>query len=209
MTEHDKDHHARARARELEQVRAELARLTDGHKVLELGCGSGAASEAMVPGATCVVATGPTDLPAELGGFGAVFMGFGWSRLTRDEQEPFLKQLRARVGKDVLLILLDDAYVEGSSPTIARTDLQGNTYHVAATPEAYWRWLGPVYREVLRVLKPGGFCAIFQGGRYMRHFWDWFGGQGFVRPSVVVRWFRTASSVHRASRRMKPGSQLE
>ena len=35
------------------------------------------------------------------------------------------------------------------------------------------------------------------------------GGHGFARPSVVVRWFRTASSVHRASRRMKPGSQLE
>jgi site-specific DNA-methyltransferase (adenine-specific) len=33
---------------------------------------------------------------------------------------------------------------------------------------------------MLRVLKPGGFCAIFQGGRYMRHFWDWFGGQDFI-----------------------------
>jgi hypothetical protein len=135
MTEQDKDHHARARERDLEQVRAELARLTAGHKVLELGCGSGAANQAMVPGATCVVTTGPADLPAELGGFGAVFMGFGWSRLKRDEQEPFLKQLRARVGKDVLLILLDEAYVEGSSPTIARTDAHGNTYHVAGMPD--------------------------------------------------------------------------
>lgn len=137
MTEQDKDIHARARARELEQVRAELARLTAGHKVLELGCGSGAAAtEAMVAGSTCVVTTGPHDLPEQLGGgFGAVFMGFGWSRLLRDDQEPFLKQLRARVGKDVLLILLDEAYVEGSSPPIARTDAQGNTWHVASTPE--------------------------------------------------------------------------
>jgi hypothetical protein len=34
-------------------------------------------------------------------------------------------------------------------------------------------------------------------------------GHGFARPRVAVRWVRTASSVHRASRRMKPGSQLE
>ena len=135
MTEQDKEHHTRERELDLDEVRAELARLTDGHKVLELGCGSGAASEATVPGATCVVTTGPADLPAELGGFDAVFMGFGWSRLTRDEQEPFLKQLRARLGKDVHVILLDEAYVEGSSPTIARTDAQGNTYHVTTTPE--------------------------------------------------------------------------
>jgi hypothetical protein len=135
MSELDNDNHAHARAQELDQVRAELARLTAGHKVLELGCGHGAAGEGIVPGATCVVTTGPTDLPAELGGFGAVFMGFGWSHLKREEQEPFLKQLRARMGKDVLLILLDETYVEGSSPTIARTDAQGNTYHVVNTPD--------------------------------------------------------------------------
>jgi SAM-dependent methyltransferase len=47
-------------------------------------------------------------------------------------------------------------------------------------PTGYWRWFKPIYREMLRVLKPGGFCAIFQGGRYMRHFWEWFGDQDFV-----------------------------
>lgn len=46
-------------------------------------------------------------------------------------------------------------------------------------PASYWRWFEPVYRETLRVLKPGGFCALFQSGRYMRHFWDWFGDQDF------------------------------
>lgn len=135
MTGQDDDIHTRARARDLGQVRAELGRLTAGHKVLELGCGSGAAGEALVPGATCVVATGPMDLPAQLGGFDAVVMGFTWSGLKRDDQEPFLRQLRARVGKDVLLVLFDETYVEGSSPTIARTDAQGNTYHVVSAPD--------------------------------------------------------------------------
>jgi site-specific DNA-methyltransferase (adenine-specific) len=51
---------------------------------------------------------------------------------------------------------------------------------VADDPASYWRWFEPIYREILRVLKPGGFCAIFQGGRYMRHFWDWFGDQEFI-----------------------------
>jgi len=135
MSEQDNKDHAQARTRELDQVREELARLTAGHKVLELGCGHGGPGEAMVPGATCVVATGPMDLPAELGGFDTVFMGFAWSQLKRDEQEPFLKQLRARMGKDVLLVLLDDTYVEGSSPTIARTDAHGNTYHMASAED--------------------------------------------------------------------------
>jgi SAM-dependent methyltransferase len=50
----------------------------------------------------------------------------------------------------------------------------------ADDPVSYWRWFRPIYRELLRVLKPGGFCAIFQGGRYLRHFWDWFGDQDFI-----------------------------
>ena len=36
-----------------------------------------------------------------------------------------------------------------------------------------------------------------------------YGGHGFAKPSVLVRWFRMASSVYRASRRMKPGSHFE
>ncbi len=47
-------------------------------------------------------------------------------------------------------------------------------------PRNYWKWFEPIYREMVRVLKPGGFCAIFQGGRYFRHFWDWFGDQDFI-----------------------------
>jgi site-specific DNA-methyltransferase (adenine-specific) len=46
---------------------------------------------------------------------------------------------------------------------------------VASTPEAYWRWLEPIYREWLRILKPGGFMAAWQTQLNYRHFWDWFG----------------------------------
>lgn len=45
----------------------------------------------------------------------------------------------------------------------------------ASTPEQYWEWLGPIYNEGMRCLKPGGFFAIWQSCQYMRYFWDWFG----------------------------------
>jgi hypothetical protein len=132
--EHEEGHES-DQAADLDEVRAELARLTAGHKVLELGCGSGDAGQALAPGATCVATIRPGDLPDELGGFDTVVLAFVWSRIKREEQEPFLKALRARVGKDALLILLDEDYVEGISPTVARTDAQGNTYHMAPGPD--------------------------------------------------------------------------
>jgi hypothetical protein len=38
--------------------------------------------------------------------------------------------LRRQLGKDALLVMVDDTYVEGSSIPIARTDLDGNTHHI-------------------------------------------------------------------------------
>ena len=42
-------------------------------------------------------------------------------------------------------------------------------------PEAYWRWLEPIYREIVRVTVPGGLIAIWQATEYMPYFKDWFG----------------------------------
>jgi len=148
------------RANDLGQLREMVAHLARGHVILELACGTGYWTEVMAATAERIVATDTSaemldlaarrrlpedkvgfrqadglDLPADLGEFTAVFIGFWWSHLTRDEQDLFLKQLRARVGKDVLLIVLDDAYVEGSSTTIARTDAQGNTYQLVTMPD--------------------------------------------------------------------------
>jgi ParB-like chromosome segregation protein Spo0J len=55
----------------------------------------------------------------------------------------------------------------------------------ADDPAGYWRWFQPIYREMLRVLKPGGFCAIFQSSRYLRYCWDWFGDQNFVIYAAI------------------------
>jgi protein-L-isoaspartate O-methyltransferase len=146
------------RQEELEEVQERVQELLAGHTVLELGCGRGYWTGVLAPVCDTVLATdvneelielarhlglpGETvrwsvvdalDIPAGLGDFTAVFVGFLWSNLVRDEQEKLLDQLRKRVGKDVLLVLLDDVQAEEES--VARTDAQGNTYQIMVTPE--------------------------------------------------------------------------
>ncbi len=145
---------------DLEEMVERVAELLDGHTVLELACGTGWWTAVLAEVAEHVVATDinpellalaqtrhlPSDkvswrqadafdLPLELGSFTAIFIGFWWSHVKRDQQDKFLAQLRAKVGKDTLLVLLDDVYVEGSSPTVARTDLEGNTYKIETAPD--------------------------------------------------------------------------
>jgi SAM-dependent methyltransferase len=72
------------------------------------------------------------DMPGDLGEFTAVFVGFLWSHLLRDEQDKLLAQLRQRVGKDVLLVMVDDEQDEEEA--FARTDAQGNTYQILTAP---------------------------------------------------------------------------
>jgi len=148
------------RANDLSRVRDRIAQLVRGQTVLELACGTGYWTEVIAANADKVLATDildemiaraatrrfpegnvafrkvdGLDLPEDLGTFSCVFIGFWWSHLKRDEQDALLAQLRVRLGSDVSLILLDDAYVEGSSTTIARTDAQGNTYEIVAAPD--------------------------------------------------------------------------
>ena len=147
------------RANDLAKVRERIAALVRGQTVLELACGTGYWTEVIAATADRVLATDildemlaraqrrlpegkvafrrvdGLDLPDDLGTFSCVFIGFWWSHLKRDEQDALLAQLRARLGNNVVLILLDDAYVEGSSTTVARTDAQGNTYEIVAAPD--------------------------------------------------------------------------
>jgi SAM-dependent methyltransferase len=133
-----------------EKVREALS----GHRVLELACGTGYWTAQLAQSAASVLATDinqemietakAKNLPAGKvsfavadafdlqvdGPFSACFAGFWWSHVKRQEQAAFLEQLRARLGKDTYLVLIDNVYVEGSSTSIARTDLDGNTYQI-------------------------------------------------------------------------------
>lgn len=146
---------------DLEELHEKMLDVLEGHKVLEIACGTGYWTETIAASATSVHATDinvemldlaskrglstvqfsladafdlPIDIAADagpgVGKFTACFAGFWWSHVKREDQERFLAHLRARLGKDVLLVLIDNTYVEGSSGTIARTDAEGNTYQI-------------------------------------------------------------------------------
>lgn len=142
------------RQADLAALRERVAELLRGHKVLEIACGTGYWTRVIAATATAVHATDINeetlalararqggdnvtfaqadafDLPPSPGQYTAVFAGLWWSHVKRQEQERFLAQLRAKLGKDVLLVLLDNVYVDGSSTVIARTDSEGNTYQI-------------------------------------------------------------------------------
>lgn len=145
---------------DIDDMSIHLGNLLAGHKVLELGCGTGFWTEVAAESAESVLAVdiNPSlieiarerpmtegkvsfrvadalDLPDDIGSFTAVLVSFLWSHLNKKEQEQLLATLKKRLAKDVLLVILDDAFVEGFSDTIARTDPDGTTYQILSTPE--------------------------------------------------------------------------
>jgi len=157
---HDRVYDKPERQHDLAAMREQVAQALRGHVVLELACGTGYWTRVIATSAEAVLATDinpemialgklralPADkvqfrvadafaLPDDIGSFTAVFIGFWWSHVKREQQERFLAQLRSKLGRDLLIVLLDDAYVEGSSETVARTDMEGNTYQIRTAPD--------------------------------------------------------------------------
>ncbi|GGY85538.1 class I SAM-dependent methyltransferase [Pseudoduganella plicata] len=138
---------------DLEAIAERVADLLDGHTVLELACGTGYWTRRIAASADSVhaidinetllalareetpdnatYAQGDAfDLPAAVGQYTAVFAAGWWSHVRREQAEKYLAHLRAQLGKDVLLVLVDNCYVEGSTTVTARTDLEGNTFQL-------------------------------------------------------------------------------
>jgi SAM-dependent methyltransferase len=140
----------------LQEIQQRVCGALKDKQVLELACGTGYWTERYAPVATAVLATDinqsmvdiaqsksyPEDrvqfaladtfaLPAATSGqYSACFAGFLWSHIKREEQADVLAQFSKASGKGSLLVLIDNNYVEGNSSTIARTDLEGNTYQL-------------------------------------------------------------------------------
>jgi SAM-dependent methyltransferase len=157
---HDRIYDRPERQDDLAEMREHVTEALRGHTVLELACGTGYWTRLIAEVADKVVATDINpemiamatlrkmpadkvelrvadayDLPDDLGEFTAVFVGFWWSHVKREEYVKFLAKLKARVGRDVLIVLLDETYVEGSSATVSRTDMEGNTFHISTAPD--------------------------------------------------------------------------
>lgn len=144
---------------DLAEMQSHLREALAGHRVLELACGTGYWTQYYADTAQSVLATDinpemlalakAKNLPADKvewqladafnlqvkQPFSACFIGFLWSHILRRDQEPFLRQLRQQLGKDVLLVLMDNVFVEGISLTIARTDPEGNTFQIRTLPD--------------------------------------------------------------------------
>jgi SAM-dependent methyltransferase len=142
------------RQADLAALRERVRELLQGQRVLEIACGTGYWTAQIADVADAVLATDISpevievarakNLPADKvrfapadafgaapsGEFTACLAGFWWSHVRREEQGAFLQTLRAAVGKDGLLVMMDNTYVEGSSTPVARTDAHGNTYQM-------------------------------------------------------------------------------
>ncbi|HBZ06835.1 MULTISPECIES: class I SAM-dependent methyltransferase [Massilia] len=145
---------------DIDDMSIHLGNVLAGHSVLELGCGTGYWTEIAAESAASVLAVDinanlvdiarergmpegkvsfrvadALDLPEDIGKFSAVLVSFLWSHLTKSEQDKLLAGLKKRLGKDVLLVILDESFVEGFSETTARTDAEGNTWEILTTED--------------------------------------------------------------------------
>jgi SAM-dependent methyltransferase len=131
----------------------------DGQQVLEIACGDGYWTQRYADSAASVLATDINPQVIERARakdtlrdkvefatadafdlrldrtFSACFAGFWWSHVKRQDQAQFIARLREQLGKDGLLVLVDNVYVEGDSTPVARTDMEGNTYQIQVLPD--------------------------------------------------------------------------
>ena len=60
----------------------------------------------------------------------AGFHGFWWSHIPSQEIDTFLRAFHSKLPSNVKVVMIDNAYVEGSSTPISRKDTYGNTYQI-------------------------------------------------------------------------------
>src|SRR5215468_6633138 len=78
--------------------------------------------------------------------------------------------------RDILPTFPDDTFhaVPTDPPFGIGFDYDG-TEEPCDNPEDYWAWFGPIYQEIVRVTKPGGFICLWQAVQYSDYFGRWFG----------------------------------
>ncbi|WP_081801488.1 trans-aconitate 2-methyltransferase [Herminiimonas sp. CN] len=146
------------RQEEFALLRERVGALVQGQNVLELACGSGYWTAVLAESAHVVLATDNNplmleaaqtrDLPRQkvqlaqidafeldlasglASNYSVCFAGFFWAHVRREQQTELLARVRQAIGKDGLLILIDDNYLEEDTAPVARTDAEGNTYQI-------------------------------------------------------------------------------
>ena len=181
---------------DLAALRKRVGAMFKGRKVLELACGTGYWTEVIAQQAAEVVALDLNEevleiartkkVPAgrveftkgsayEIPGFGrrhdALFAGFWWSHVLRQDLDAFLRHAAAAVAPGALIAFLDNRYVEGSSTPVSRTDAAGNDYQTrrlddGSTHEVLKNF--PDEGELIRRASLAGWGAHVE---LLQHYW--------------------------------------
>ena len=153
--EYDRIYLKPERQADLAALRVCIGELLRGRSVYEVACGTGYWTAVIAQTAARVFATDYNDEVLAIAGARPIpsenvswkrgdafapeappwacdggFAGFWWSHLRQAEIGGFLDGFFARLEPGARFLFIDNAYVEGSSTPIARTDAEGNTYQL-------------------------------------------------------------------------------
>jgi ubiquinone/menaquinone biosynthesis C-methylase UbiE len=153
--EYERIYHKPERQADLSQLRSFVESEFSGADVFEVACGTGYWTEILARSAASVFATDineevlavarskPIDsqrvtfhrkdayvLPSLPHRFTGGFSGFWWSHIPRVRIQSFLRGFHRVLSSGARVMFIDNAFVEGSSTPISRTDEHGNTYQV-------------------------------------------------------------------------------
>lgn len=154
-SEYERVYQKPERQADLRRLMGWLSTVFAGQDVLEVACGTGFWTQFIARSARSIVAT---DINPEVLALArqkeyascrvtflesdaysladlqthctAGFHGFWWSHIPVQEIGKFLDCFHSALPKDALVVMIDNAYVEGSSTPISRRDQHGNTFQV-------------------------------------------------------------------------------
>ena len=151
--EYERIYHKPERQADLRQLRGYVERTFAGADVFEVACGTGYWTEVLARSAASVVATDineevlavartkPVDvrtvtfqradayaLPSLPQRFTGGVSGFWWSHIPKAKIREFIRGFHRAFLPDARVVFIDNAYVEGNSTPISRTDEHGDTY---------------------------------------------------------------------------------
>lgn len=151
--EYERVYHKPERQADLRAMETWLAALMKGRHVLELACGTGwwtlhgarqahrwlatdlnpqtlqiARGKPMPQAVTFAEADAYALEGVPVEPYDAAFTGCWWSHVPLTRLAHWLQQLHCRLQPGALVVMLDNAYVAGSSTPISRRDAEGNTY---------------------------------------------------------------------------------
>jgi ubiquinone/menaquinone biosynthesis C-methylase UbiE len=153
--EYERIYHKPERQGDLRQLRSFVESTFADTDVFELACGTGYWTEILSRSAASVFATDineevlavarskPIDikrvtfqrgdayaLPTFPQRFTAGFSGFWWSHVPKTRLHGFLRGFHRVLSPGARVVFIDNAYVDGSSTPISRTDEHGDTYQI-------------------------------------------------------------------------------